>query len=194
MHHRAKRIARLLLLAATTFTPVLSWALPEDAEQPVNISADNARFDEKAGEAVYRGNVVVIQGTLKVQGDTMTLHVDDKGALTTARTLGKPAHYQQRTDPAKGLVNATAEEIQFDHRTGNIVLVGNAVLKQDGASFSGPRIVYSTEKKQIEANGNSKQRVQLIFPPQARSEKKTTKDKTVPASTTPAVTPAGAAQ
>lgn len=191
MHHRAKRIARLLLLAAATLTPVLSWALPEDAEQPVNISADNARFDEKAGEAVYRGNVVVIQGTLKVQGDTMTLRVDDKGALTTARTLGKPARYQQRTDPAKGLVNATADEIQFDHRTGTITLIGNALLKQDGASFSGPRIVYSTEKKQIEASGNSQQRVQLVFPPQARGEKKPSKDKQSPA---PAAAPLGAAQ
>ncbi|MEO6699787.1 MAG: lipopolysaccharide transport periplasmic protein LptA [Paraperlucidibaca sp.] len=178
MHHRAKRIGRLLLLTAITLFPALSWALPEDAQQPVSISADNARFDEKAGEAVYRGSVVVIQGTLKVQGDTLTLRIDDQGALTTARTLGKPARYQQRTDPAKGLVNATADEIQFDHRTGTLVLIGNALLKQDGASFSGPRIVYSTEKKQIEASGNSEQRVHLVFPPQARGEKKPAKDKT----------------
>lgn len=175
MLHRAKRIVCTGLLLSATCWPASSWALPEDVEQPVNISADNARFDEKAGEAVYRGNVVVIQGTLKIQGDTLTLRVDDQGALTTARTLGKPARYQQRTDPAKGLVNATADEIQFDHRNGSIVLIGNALLKQDGASFSGPRIVYSTEKKQIEASGNSQQRVQLVFPPQARGDKKPTK-------------------
>lgn len=190
MHHRAKRIGRLFLLTATCLTSTLSWALPEDVEQPVNISADNARFDEKSGEAVYRGSVVVIQGTLKVQGDTLTLRVDEQGALTTARTLGKPARYQQRTDPAKGLVNATADEIQFDHRTGTIILLGNALLKQDGASFSGPRIVYSTEKKQIEASGNSQQRVQLVFPPQARGEKKLSKDKMV----APISPPTGAAQ
>jgi lipopolysaccharide export system protein LptA len=180
MHQRARRIGRLLVLTATVLIPTLGWTLSDDAQQPVNISADNARFDEKAGEAMYRGNVVVIQGTLKVQGDTLTLRVDEQGALTTARTIGKPARYQQRTDPTKGLVNATANEIEFDHRTGTLVLIGNALLKQDGTSFSGPRIVYSTEKKQIEASGNSEQRVHLVLPPQARSEKKTVKDKANP--------------
>lgn len=175
MRQRAKPLFGLLFVVS--LLPTLAWALPEDAQQPVNISADNARFDEKTGKAEYRGNVVVIQGTLKVQGDTLTLRVDDQGALTTARTMGKPARYQQRTDPAKGLVNASADEIQFDHRTGSLVLIGNALLTQDEAKFSGPRIVYSTEKKQIEASGNSEQRVQLVFPPQGRGEKKPSKDK-----------------
>lgn len=165
-HHDT--LAALALTAGLLLSPV-ARALPEDSQQPIQVTADNARFDERSGEAVYRGNVQIVQGTLEVRGDSLTLRVNSKGELTTAHTVGKPAHYQQRTDPAKGLVTADANEIQFDNSTGVITLIGNAVLRQDSASFRGPRIVYSTVRKQIEASGNSSERVQLIFPPSARN-------------------------
>lgn len=157
---------RLLAAGLLLASPPL-LALPEDAQQPVKVTADNARFDETRGEAVYRGNVLTQQGTLEVRGDSLTLKVDSKGSLTTARTLGKPAHYQQKTDPAKGLVTADASEIIFDNTTGVVTLIGNAVLRQEGTSFTGPRIVYSTVRKQIEASSDASQRVQLVFPPSA---------------------------
>jgi lipopolysaccharide export system protein LptA len=148
--------------------PTTAIALPTDRTQQVEITANNARFDERAGEAVYRGNVLVKQGTMEVRGDSLILNVDDKGALTIARTLGKPARFQQKVDPNKGLVKGEANEVIFDNRDSSVTLIGNAVLRQDSASFSGPRIVYSTTRKQIEASGNDTERVQLIFPPSIR--------------------------
>lgn len=148
--------------------PVTAIALPTDRTQQVEITANNARFDERAGEAVYRGNVLVKQGTMEVRGDSLILNVDDKGALTLARTIGKPARFQQKVDPNKGLVKGEANEVVFDNRDGSVTLIGNAILRQDSASFSGPRIVYSTTRKQIEASGNDTERVQLIFPPSLR--------------------------
>jgi lipopolysaccharide export system protein LptA len=105
---------------------------------------------------------------MEVRGDSLVLNVDDKGALTIARTTGKPARFQQKVDPNKGLVKGEANEVVFDNRDSSVTLIGNAVLRQDNASFSGPRIVYSTTRKQIEASGNDTERVQLIFPPSIR--------------------------
>lgn len=165
-----QKLAALLLVGCAANTAL---ALPEDAQQPIQITADNARFDEKSGEAIYRGKVQIVQGTLRVNGDSLTLKVDAEGNLLNARTLGKPAHYEQKTDPAKGLVKADANEIIFDNTTGVITLLGNSILRQDNASFSGPRIVYSTLRKQIEATSDASQRVQLTFPPSARNSTKT---------------------
>ena len=165
---RRTDILPLLAVAASLLPASPALALPEDSQQPIQVTADNARFDERSGEAVYRGNVQIVQGTLEVRGDSLTIKVDGKGQLSTARTLGKPAHYQQKTDPEKGLVTAEAGEIQFDNNTGVITLIGNAVLRQDSASFKGPRIVYSTTRKQIEASGSPGERVQLVFPPSLR--------------------------
>lgn len=167
LHPSKRRLAVAALLPALLLAGA-AHALPEDAEQPVRVLADNARFDEKQGVAVYRGNVQINQGTLEVRGDTLTLNVNAAGELTTARTQGSPAHYQQKTDPAKGPVIATANEILYDNSNSVVTLIGNAFLRQDGASFKGPRIVYSTVNKRVEASGNASQRVQLVFPPAAR--------------------------
>lgn len=164
--HRITSVFYAMILGLTL--PATAIALPEDRTQQVEITANNARFDERAGEAVYRGNVLVKQGTMEVRGDSLILNVDDKGALTTARTLGKPARFQQKVDPNKGLVKGEANEVIFDNRNSSVTLLGNAILRQDSASFSGPRIVYSTTRKQIEASGNDSERVQLIFPPSIR--------------------------
>lgn len=164
--HRITSVVYAMVIGLTL--PATALALPADRTQQVEITANNARFDERAGEAVYRGNVLVKQGTMEVRGDSLILNVDDKGALTLARTLGKPARFQQKVDPNKGLVKGEANEVIFDNRDSSVTLIGNAVLRQDSASFSGPRIVYSTTRKQIEASGNDTERVQLIFPPSIR--------------------------
>lgn len=156
------QLTSLLLLASCAGT---AWALPSDRQQPVEITANSARFDERAGEAVYKGNVIVRQGTLEVKGDQLTLNVDASGNLTQARTQGNPARFQQLVDPNKGPVRGEAREVLFDNRDGTVTLLGNAILRQDNASFSGPRIVYSTARQQIEASGSDSQRVQLVFPP-----------------------------
>ena len=160
--------ASLLLIGAAN----TALALPEDARQPIQITADNEKKKKKSGEAIYRGKVQIVQGTLRVNGDSLTLKVDAEGNLLNARTIGKPAHYEQKTDPAKGLVKADANEIIFDNTSGVITLLGNAILRQDNANFSGPRIVYSTVRKQIEATSDASQRVQLTFPPSARNSTK----------------------
>lgn len=55
------------LVLATGFSLLsgLAHALPSDSSQPINIQADSAELDDKRGIAIYRGDVVITQGTLK---------------------------------------------------------------------------------------------------------------------------------
>ena len=56
----------LLLCLAAVFGSPASWALPTDREQPIRVQADSAELDDKQGVAVYRGDVVVTQGSMKL--------------------------------------------------------------------------------------------------------------------------------
>ena len=49
-----------------------SLALPDDRQQPIHISADNALRDEKKGITIYRGNVVLNQGSLHISANRIT--------------------------------------------------------------------------------------------------------------------------
>ncbi len=144
-------------------------ALPTDRDQPLQVSADSARFDEKTGIAVYRGSVLMRQGSLEMRADEFTISVDKKGNVQSTSARGRPARYQQTTDPAKSPVIAEAERIDYDLKTEVVTLTGQARLRQDGASFQGASIRYDMAKQQVDAAGDASSRVQLVLPPQPRS-------------------------
>ncbi|MGH8491797.1 MAG: lipopolysaccharide transport periplasmic protein LptA [Moraxellaceae bacterium] len=150
------------------FLAVSAQALPTDRDQPVQVNANTATADGKTGIATYRGNVVVKQGTLEIRADEIIIITDKKGAILSTVSKGNPAHYQQQPDPKKGIVTAEAQRIDYDAKNENITLAGKAKLKQDGSSFSGQTITYNSQRQQVDAKGDGSNRVQLVFPPQAR--------------------------
>ncbi|HBC49545.1 MAG TPA: lipopolysaccharide transport periplasmic protein LptA, partial [Gammaproteobacteria bacterium] len=59
------------------------FALPEDRDQPIEITADSAVINEKQSQAEYTGAVVVTQGTLKLEGDVVNLKTNEDGEVET---------------------------------------------------------------------------------------------------------------
>lgn len=162
--------ARLIaLILAAIAGPAL--ALPGDQQQPIHVAADSASFDEKTGTAVYRGTVQVTQGSLQIWADELQLSTDKNGAVQKVVARGKPARFQQKPDPAKGLVEAEAEDIEYDTKAETIVLTRKARMKQDSSSFQGSTIRYNIAQQRIDAKGDSSSRVMLVFPPQAPAGK-----------------------
>jgi len=166
-----RRLPGLLALCLTlclTGMAGTAHALPTDRDQPVKVAADSASFDQKTGIAVYTGNVFIQQGTLEVHADQVTVTVDKAGTVQSSVSIGKPAHYQQKTDEKRGVVNADADKIEYDVADQKMVLTGNAKLRQDTSSFAGSVITYLMDQQQVDATGDSKTRVTLVFPPQPR--------------------------
>ena len=162
---------RLVSLGLLTALPLSGMALPNDREQPVSISADSATFNEKTGIATYTGNIEIKQGSLLIKADQIVATTDKEGNILNVVATGKPAHFQQKPAPDKGLAIAEADEITYQAREGLILLKGKATLKQDASSFKSNDISYSLDKGEIEAKGNSKNRVQLVFPPPSKENR-----------------------
>lgn len=168
------RSAEVIFLALTLLAgPAL--ALPGDREQPVQVSANSARFNEKTGIATYTGAVLVKQGTLEIRADEIVITTDRNGHIVSTVARGAPARYQQQTDPKKAPVTAEASRIDYDARNEVMTLTGQARLKQEGSSFQGSTITYDAQRQQVDARGEGSERVQLVFPPQARDPR--TKEK-----------------
>ncbi len=165
-------VAKLTATTALCLLALQGFALPSDRDQPLQVAADSARFDEKTGIATYKGTVMVRQGTLEVRADDLVITVDKEGNVTRTTARGAPARYQQQIDPKKGPVTAEASRIDYDLADETITLTGQARLRQDGASFQGASIVYAIAKQQVEAKGDAGSRVQLVLPPQPRTPRK----------------------
>lgn len=166
-----------LAASAILLISTAAHALPTDREQPVQVSANSARFNEKTGIATYNGAVLVKQGSLEIRAEEIVITTDKKGAILTTVAKGNPARYQQQPDPKKGPVNAEALRIDYDAKNEIITLTTNAKLKQDGSSFQGNIITYNSLRQQVDAKGDGTNRVQLVFPPQARESKTDSKAK-----------------
>lgn len=174
----SSRIWQALLLGLAMAGSTIVFALPSDQTKPVTLEADQASFNERTGVTSYRGNVIITQGTIRIEADQLTVNLDDNRGIKDAIAQGSPARFQQQLDANKGLAKGQGQNVTYNAQTGIVTLKGNAFLSQDGATFRGETLRYSMNQGDIEATGSSKQRVQLVIPPSATT--KTTSAKTTP--------------
>ena len=141
----------LLLSLGTALGSAAAWALPTDRDQPIRVQADSAELDDKQGVAVYRGNVVITQGTLKITGDTVTITQDANGDVEVFTSVGKPAYYEQKPAVDKQIVKAYGLTIQYFAANERIILLDQAKVVQEGNTFEGEKIVYDTQRQIVNA-------------------------------------------
>ncbi len=157
-------IALLVLVPGSLAAP--SLALESDSEQPIRIVADEALRDERTGLTVYRGNVQMDQGTIRIEADQVTIYrIKSEGDKIVAE--GSPAHMQQQPDPDSAPMHAWAGIIEYYRLEDRIHLRGDAVLEQDGSKVRGDRIDYYIEAQQVKATADESdgtRRVEVVIP------------------------------
>ena len=161
----------LALLACRVF------AAAADADQPVQIEADFAELDDEAGRTTYTGNVVVVQGSIKMTGDKLIANFDDNRNLVDVFIDGKPAYFKQTPDGGKQDIEGQALQIEYHQQKSLLYLIDKASLKQGERLFEGYRINYDTKRSIITGRGSATTsgtsttatqkpgRVKVIIPP-----------------------------
>ena len=65
---------------------------------------------------MYRGDVVITQGTMKITGDTVTITQNAQGEVDVFTSVGKPAYYEQKPAVDKQIVKAYGP-VSYTHLT-----------------------------------------------------------------------------
>ena len=139
-----------------------------NAAEPIDIEADRAAFDERAGTSLFQGDVRLRRGDLTISADKITLYRKG-GRLERAMAEGKPARYTQKL-PDGETVHAEAQTIEYLPLGEELRLTGSAELRRGKNRFIGERIIYHIGSDRVEASGNGggKQRVHaVIYPDEA---------------------------
>ncbi|MFT4764710.1 MAG: lipopolysaccharide export system protein LptA [Oleispira sp.] len=179
-----KTLSVILML----FTSSIALSLESDANAEITIQSDRAEFDRKTGTAVYVGRVILEQGTLLINADKITLSSDTQQRLTKAVAEGTPALFQQLMEGDKGLTKAQGHLITYMTQDKTVSLLKEAVLDQEGSSFSGNLIIYDIVNENVKAKGQTESqtvpendqpsgRIKMIIQP-AQPVKKTAEKKT----------------
>jgi lipopolysaccharide export system protein LptA len=157
----ALALRSLLLMAVVLLVPTHSVrALTTDRDQPINIEADWAEADDTKGITVYKGKVVIVQGSLRISGDVVTMYFDKAQELERMIAVGQLARFRQKADGAENFQRAKAQRIQYNVATDTMVLTGKAQLSKGEDFIRAKRIVYDTlnarikGQSQIASNGS----------------------------------------
>jgi lipopolysaccharide export system protein LptA len=164
-------ISKLARAAAFIFCLPLgvTMALPDDKQQEIKISSENASIDQKQGFIIYSGAVKLTQGTLEINADKLTLYRNsDSQHVETVIAEGSPARYQQQPDVDKKIIHAEASNITYIVSKDRLTLTKNAYVEQNGATTRGGRIEYNMTSGTVNASGagNESGRVEFTIPPQ----------------------------
>ena len=145
-----------LLILSMAFVTSLVLALPEDANQPIEIEALSVIVDETTGFNEFSGNAVVRQGSLLLSAELIQVQTDNEEVVSMIAkgSLEKPAKYIQSQENQARFVEATATLITYDVDEGMIFLVGNARLVQGFDSFSGDTLDYDINNDKVIVKGN----------------------------------------
>ena len=161
----AASLRLLLLLGGLAPT---AWSLESDREQPIQITADSAIRDEIAGETRYEGNVVLIQGSLKITADQLSISHRANDAERIVAT-GRPATLVQQPSQDQEPVDASANRIEYIRSQDLVRLLNDARVAQSGSTLSGEQIDYLLTQRSVRAAGTTggagKGRVQVVIPP-----------------------------
>ncbi|MBP6563472.1 MAG: lipopolysaccharide transport periplasmic protein LptA [Neisseriaceae bacterium] len=161
--------AGALLLAASP-----AWAEKADREKPINIEADQGMLDQGNQLTVFTGNVVIVQGTLKITGAEVSVKQDDQGNQNMI-SKGSPTTMRQKLDDKNEYVTGQASQITYDSKSGIAVLTGNALVTREGDRVKGHVITYNTNTEIYTVKGagaKSGGRVSVILQPSTTQKSK----------------------
>lgn len=157
------------------FSPLAnnSYGLDSDQAQAITIQADSAIFNATDNRAIYQGHVELMQGSLKMSADSLTIQNSRTGSVVSLTAVGKPASYTQQLTIDKPAIEATAEKVIYHPQEEKIELMNQAQIRQGENLFQGDQIKYDLKQRILSAVGNnntggknkSSGRVKMVIPP-----------------------------
>jgi lipopolysaccharide export system protein LptA len=146
-----------------------------DRDKPVNIEADRMNYDDLRQVNVFEGNVVLVQGTLVIRADKLTVRQDPEGFQrgTAEKGVGGFAYFRQKREGLDEYVEGWGERIEYDARSEKAELLSKARILRGADEVRGNHISYDGRSefynvvggKGAASAGNPEGRVRAMIQP-----------------------------
>jgi len=154
------------ILIVTLFLVTSQWAiaLQSDAEQPVHIDSNTARYNDKTGTSIYTGNVETTQGSLHITSDKLVVYVNN-GEVSKMVFTGEPAKFRQLPAVGKEEIHGEGLTGEYYPKKNKLILIEKAVVSQGTSRSASRLIVYDSKNSLIQAGEkeSGSKRVHSVF-------------------------------
>jgi lipopolysaccharide export system protein LptA len=137
----------------------------DDPDAPVEVTAERLDLERDAGTALFTGNVVAVQGDMRLTAEWVLVEY----MLNPDGTLGDDI---DRITARENVLLVTPEEAAegneaiYTLRTNQVVMTGDVILTQGGNTVAGDRLVVDMETGIGEVQG----RVRTVLQPERAAE------------------------
>ena len=129
------------------------------SDQPVEVTADQLEFDQQAGTAVFTGEVLVVQGALRLSAETVdvTYGENDAGETEVRRLVAEgDVVLVNGQDAAEG------QRAVYTLDDGTVVMTGDVLLTRPDSALSGQTLRVNVD----DGSGVMEGRVSVVFSPE----------------------------
>lgn len=150
-----------------------------DRDKPIEIEANHMQADEQSGISTYTGDVIAVQGSLKIIGDVVEI-THPNNQLHKLVATGKLAQFESFLPKQNSWVKGRALKIVYHAEAQKVELLGDAYAEQENKhQINGDKIIYDLETQILGASSEqSNKRVKMVLTPEKTAEKTPEQDTT----------------
>lgn len=175
---KKNKITGLILLLLAMY----GHAEKNDRDQPMNIEANNAILDQKTQTSVFTGDVIIVQGTMRMRANKVSVREDKEGYQYSSGN-GAPAKFMQKMDNSSDYLEAQALRFEYNGKTGILTLYDAAWIKRGTDEVRSDVITYNMNQETYEAYTPHAGRVNVVITPKKKNTSVERTDKTASSST-----------
>jgi lipopolysaccharide export system protein LptA len=151
-------LSALPLKAKAQGAAVSFGGLKSDTSQPVEVTSDQLAVNQTDGTALFTGNVVVVQGDMRLAAESVRVEYakDDKSKVERITASGGVT-LVSATDAAEG------SEAVYTVANGEVVMTGDVLLTQNGGTIAGQKLIVDLDT----GTGRMDGRVKTVLQPKA---------------------------
>lgn len=166
------RLAILLCILLAPGVSAQAQTLEQNRSLPFQVDAAAVEVDQKTGNSVYRGKVVLSQGGMRLEAERVEVRMNRR-RLDVVTATGKPVRLRALLENREDELLANAERIVFRVEAREIELTGNAWVRQGADEFRAHHMTYAIDEKRLVARGADgnadDSRVHAVFHPKPRA-------------------------
>lgn len=145
-------VQRSVLISSLLLSGALV-ALPGDRDLPIDVVADRNQGNLRANIMTYTGNVVITQGTLRIEGQEVVVYRNDNNEISRLIASGtEPAWVADQFDINEPITRLEGKTVTYDAETGVITAQGKARLQQGRNVATAHFIRYNQETDDFESS------------------------------------------
>ena len=166
-----KHSLNLVLSGALLAASASALAVTGDTDQPIHIESDQQSLDMQGNVVTFTGNVVVTQGTIKINADKVVVtRPGGQEGKEVIDGFGNPATFYQLQDNGKP-VKGHASQMHYELQNDFVVLTGSAYLEQLDSNITGDKITYLVKEQKMQAYSEKGKRVTTVLVPSQLQDK-----------------------